>query len=190
MKAFAIRILAISTAISLAWIVNAQAAPADFTKDVKANSGYATLHLETGVGSFKSFKSEGKLQFSFEGTILIHAKPNECTYSFTGQVKLQKEDKKHDRAVYFGKGTCTLNGKWVGVQWFGKNMEGMWYGKGGIRLAGEFFKDRKTGELRSGTYWFDDPKDKNFWYIGATQEVYLPKLDGGNSDKPRIKPGK
>lgn len=137
-----------------------------------------TLYFETNLGSFRSANGAGKLHFSFEGTVLIHnwdldVKPKDIekapkTYKVTLQGKIRKEYERHGRAVYFGKGTITIEGSWRAVQWFGKNMKGYWTGQGAMSIVGEFDKQGNTG-----LYWYD-PARKNYWPT-SLMELSLPE---------------
>ncbi len=142
---------------------------------------YATLHFNTKIGSFKLLEGEGKIQFSFTGSVMLNVY-KDTKVTFTGDVKRQYEGR--GREVYFGSGTCTMVGRWKAVQWFGRNLNGMWWGNGRIRLISEFFKDPKTGELVTGQYWYNDPNNKSYWFSGGVHEIAVPEVKYDNSDIP------
>jgi len=144
----------------------------------KLGGSTATLNFQTNLGSFRSANGAGKIQFSFSGTVLIHnwdldVKNKDIekapkTYKVTLQGNIRKEYEKHGRAVYFGKGTITIEGVWRAIQWFGKNMKGQWTGAGSISIVGEFDKQGDTG-----LYWYD-PAKKNYWPTSLI-ELTLPE---------------
>ncbi len=164
----------------------AQPAPAEFRAGLdklgatKTNE-YATVYWQAQLGSFKVIDGEGRLRFSFEGSVMVNAA--NAQVEVTGNVR--KELEKRQRVVYRGKGTITISGKWRGVQFFGRNIDAMMYGRGVIQLTGEFFRDPKTGELVTGTYWYDDPKNKQFWFANGLTTVYLPPLQTPNQVVPQ-----
>lgn len=142
------------------------------------NGPSETLYFQTNLGSFRSANGAGKMTFSFSGTVLIHnwdldVKTKDIekapkTYKVTLQGNIRKEYERHGRAVYFGKGTITIEGAWRAIQWFGKDMKGQWTGQGAISIVGEFDKQGNTG-----TYWYD-PAKKNFWPT-SLMELSLPE---------------
>ncbi len=150
------------------------------------NGKMSTLNFQTNLGSFRSANGAGKIQFSFSGTVLIHnwdleAKPKDIekvpkSYKVTLQGNIKKEYEKHGRAVYFGKGTITIEGVWRAIQWFGKNMKGQWTGAGSISVVGEFDKQGNTG-----MYWYD-PAKKNYWptsliELSLPERVFEPQVE-------------
>ncbi len=155
-----------------------QVATPDQMVGVTPQKGYSTLHLTTKLGSFKSLDGEGRFEINFSGTVLI-AKLN-GKVDVSGKIK--KEFDKDSRAVYTGTGKITITGNWRGFQWFGHDMNGVWYGKGLIRISGEF--DR---ELNTGSYWYDDPTKKFNWSATSVMTVTLPGYQGGldTTVKPR-----
>lgn len=182
------RVLTCIVAGAIVGIASAQPAPDAFKAGVPTfldakgnptNKGYATLHFNTKIGSFKLLEGEGKVQFSFRGSVMLNVLKN-TKVSFSGDVKRQYEGR--GREVYFGTGTCTIIGRWNSVQFFGRNLSGMWWGTGRIRLVSEFFKDEATGELVTGQFWYNDPKDKNFWFNGGVHEISLPERKQVNAD--------
>ncbi len=132
---------------------------------VDQKPGYATMHLKTSIGSFKMIDCEGRAEVSCQGTLMINSLKG--SLDVRGDLKKLYEDR--GRVVYFGKGTVVLTGTWRSVQWFGKNMNAVWYGKGVIRIQGEFDKNLYTGE-----YWYDNPADKNAWFANASYQLVLP----------------
>ncbi len=150
---------------------------------------YKTLHLETNLGSYKLLDGEGRVEISFTGTILISQLRG--TLSTSGRLKKEYEDK--GRAVYFGKGQMTITGTFRAIQWFGRDMKSVWYGKGIARLSGEF--DRN---LNVGKFWYDDPKNKFEWQAQGSVTITLPDItqppsvlkkdQGPTKPKPKGKP--
>jgi hypothetical protein len=68
------------------------------------------------------------------------------------------------------------------VQWFGRDLDAVWYGEGMARLVGEFDEDLKTG-----FYWYDDPKIKFPWFPTAVTEIYLPPKQPGLSRREPLR---
>ena len=128
----------------------------------------ATLHFQTNIGSFKMMDGYGRVEISFTGTMLI-SQLEGPEPQVSGDLQLQYNDK--GRRVYFGRGSIVFRGSWRGVQWFGRNMKGVWFGRGAMRLAGEFDKNLYTGE-----YWYDDPKQKKPWFAQGTFTIQLPEF--------------
>lgn len=141
--------------------------------------GYATMHFQTNIGSFKMIDAEGRAEISFRGTLMI-SQLKDGAAVFTGNVQKQYDD--HGRQVWFGVGKVVVTGKWRAIQWFGRNMKGVWYGKGLLRMAGEFDKDLYTGE-----FWFDDPSQKQQWTASGTYTASLPPIRTPSNVQPRIK---
>lgn len=127
--------------------------------------GYKTLHMKSNLGSFKMY-GEGAVTLNFSGTLLVSQL--EGKIEFAGDVK--KEYEGLGRQVFHGKGQAKITGKWRAIQWFGSDMDAVWWGNGFVRLVGEFDRDLKTGE-----YWYDDPDFRKPWQIFLF-EVYLPEL--------------
>jgi len=137
--------------------------------------------MHTNVGSFKIIDAVGRVEFTFTGTVLISGYEG-APPIITGKVR--KEHEVGGRAVYNGTGKVVLVGKWRGVQWFGKKMEGVWFGTGVIRVQGEYDKDLKTGEL-----WYDDPKTLIYWPAQGTMDHQLPprQIPGSSTVTPQPK---
>lgn len=173
--------------LSLASVAGAQPAPEAFRQGVTPNPdrAYATMHLRTNLGSCRFIDGEGKIQMSFTGTILINKLNG--THTVTGNVTREFADK--DRIVYVGTGTLTVQGSWRAVQWFGSNMRAIWYGAGIVRLAGEFDRNLRTGEV-----WYDDPEFRDFWPGQGTREFLLPPFLGAQppteAPRPRVRGGR
>jgi hypothetical protein len=138
-------------------------------------SEFATLHLKCGLGSFKTRPKnpvgvvEGRMDITFSGSVLVNA--------LKGTVEvgpgLTKEYDDNGRQVYHGTGRLVVDGQWRGLQWFGSDMEAVWFGTGIASLIGEFDKNLYTGE-----YWFDDPLSKGTWSTHMTT-VILPEMRYG-----------
>ncbi len=127
---------------------------------------YATLHFQTSIGSGRSIRSSGRLQVSFKGSIVIRELKG--TAQLAGN--LRKEFEKDGYISYFGQGTITLNGEWTSAYFFGTGIKGVWYGRGLMRVAGEFDQN-----LETGTYWYDDPTQKYFFPSSTTTLIELPQ---------------
>lgn len=160
---------------AFAWAGLAQPATPEQRAGVESKREYATLHLETKLGSCKYLDGVGRLEMTFTGTLLLHrAKGN---VQVTGNVRKEYEGK--DRVVYFGTGKLVIVGSWRGIQWFGKNMRAVWYGAGQVRISGEFDRDLNTGK-----YWYDDPNDKQDWPATGVTTLPLPNI----YIQPNVKP--
>jgi hypothetical protein len=154
-------------------------------KKTNAPREVGTVHFETKIGSFKSISGHGSLEFTFRGTVLLSdykgAKP-----VFEGKVR--KEYEGNGKIVYSGVGKIKVVGEWRGVQWFGKDMKGIWVGDGILRITGEFDK-----ELKTGTYYFDDPKKIYYWPT-STYGLTLPERKALGEVEPversKTQPGK
>lgn len=139
---------------------------------VPANPGYATMHLETTVGSSRSVDSEGRYEISFRGTVLISqltgfTPGSKGTIQVSGDVKKQYDS--NNRQVYFGRGKIVVTGKWRSIHWFGGDMTAVWFGRGRVQVTGEYDKNLKTGAL-----WFDDPKKRIDFPVNGLLEYVLP----------------
>ncbi len=126
---------------------------------------YYTIHLNSNLGSFKMY-GEGAVTVNFTGTILVSQLQGNVSY--TGTVKEEYEGL--GRQIFHGKGQIKVTGKWRAIQWFGSDMDAVWYGGGFMRIMGEFDRDLKTG-----LYWYEDAEDKKPWQTFLF-EVYLPEL--------------
>lgn len=139
----------------------------------QAKEPYGTLFMKTKIGSFKlvgnrGMPAEGRVEVSFTGSLLITGTPK---LSITGDVRREYNSPKHEKQVFFGKGKAVIEGKFWGIQWFGRDMSAKWTGFGIARLTGEFDNELKTGE-----YWYsDDPSDIR----------YFPTSLGEISNPPR-----
>jgi hypothetical protein len=125
---------------------------------------YGTMHFETKVGSFKILgvarePAEGHIEITFTGTVLVNGTPK-----ITPSGNLKREYYREDRQqqAYHGTGKLVVDGKFWGIQWFGRDMKADWNGFGVVRLYGEFDKNLQTGK---------------FWYGSAPDE----KLDWGTT---------
>lgn len=189
---------AILSVIAASALCSAQPAPPEFRAGVEQNPNYGTMHFTTQVGSFKLVGGEGRIDFTFRGSVVINVMPG-AKVTVTGNVKKQFDEAEHapsklgkskaaPRVVYFGDGKVSIIGKWRAVQCFGKKISAVWYGQGRVRLSSEFFKDPATGELVTGQFWYNDPSDKNYWFNGAIQEVPNPPYSGNANPGPQVVP--
>ncbi len=140
---------------------------------------FAVFHMQTKLGSFKVIDGEGRLEFSFSGTVLITKLNGTATFAEGSTVR--KEHDKNGRAVYTGSGKLVVDGKWRGVQWFGKDMNAVFFGKGAVRVQGEFDRDLKTGD-----YWFEDKSEALPFPASAVMTVFVPPPNYGAD--PKVKP--
>lgn len=143
---------------------------------VEPKPDFATLHLRTKLGSFRMIDGQGRVEIQFTGTLLVTQLKGKI--DITGKVK--KEFDKDGRQAWFGTGRAIITGSFRAVQWFGRNMEAVWYGKGVCQIVGEFDKDLNTGE-----YWFDDPKDRMAWSASTLMTIVLPRPSSMPNVQPR-----
>lgn len=151
---------------------------------VPITDGYGTMNFQTKLGSFRLIDGEGKVDFTFKGTVMV-SKLNDAEgfgsdVLFTGNVK--KEYEGMDRVIYHGEGRCVVVGKWRAVQWFGSNMKGFWYGKGMARFVGEFDRDLNTGQ-----FWYEDPEKRFNWFATGVYDAPLPDFRPGVSNASKAK---
>lgn len=147
---------------------------------VPADDAFGIIHYQTRLGSFKIIDGQGRVEFDFKGTVLVSKLDG--TLSVTGAVR--KEYDKHDRVIWTGSGHVVAVGKWRGLQWFGKDLKGFWFGAGMIRLSGEYDREQKTGE-----YWYENSAKVNFWPGGSTIDVPVPEVRVGLNPRVKIKKG-
>ncbi len=169
------RVLIFTLVLVSASAAFAQPATPEQMAGVTPREDFATMHMRTKIGSFKIVDAQGRLDFSFKGTVLI----SQLKGTAVPSGNLKKEYDAHGRTVYFGTGRIVVTGSWRGIQWFGTDMNGVWYGAGLARLAGEFDKDLNTGE-----FWFSDPTRKEYWLTSGIMTVTLPSV----LDKKRVVP--
>jgi hypothetical protein len=123
------------------------------------------MFFQTNLGSFKLLNGEGRVEFSFSGTVLL----SHVEGKIEPRGNLRQEFNDRNRRAYFGTGTIVVEGKFRAIQWFGSNMKGQWHGRGIARLIGEYDKN-----LETGYYWYASSGDKRPWYNVATEFV-LPE---------------
>ncbi|MBL8049397.1 MAG: hypothetical protein JNJ45_12025 [Chthonomonas sp.] len=151
---------------AMAALANAQPASAVQMGKFAGKKDFDILHMHTKIGTFKLINGQGRADISFSGSMLVSGYKGD---PLVVQGNLRKEFDRDGRTVYFGKGRIILSGSWRAVQWFGQDMQGVWFGNGVIRMRGEFDKDMNTGE-----YWFKDPKDLFYFPSMGTIDVPLP----------------
>ncbi len=133
---------------------------------------FGTMHLQTNLGSFKSIDGEGRLEVKFSGTLLL-AKHTAGKFEVLSG-KLRKEYDKKDRVIYTGSASVVITGKWRAVQWFGKDMTATWWGKGAMRVTGEFDRNLKTGD-----YWYDKKEEAMPFPASNVMSLFLPAPNYG-----------
>ena len=144
------------------------------TKEALKAKGWGKLYFNSHLGSFKCIDGSGRMEFQFAGTVLVTK--IQGTVTATGNIK--KEYEKNGRQVFSGRGNIVVDGKWRGVQWFGSDMVGSWYGSGAIRLIGEFDRNLQTGD-----YWYDGDPIKQAWNGSSMVTATLPKpIYGADTD--------
>lgn len=171
-------VFGLCTLVVLPTICSAQAATPAQRDGVTSEDGFGTLHFRTKLGSFKIIEGHGRCDFTFSGTVLVSNFKGK--FDVTGNVR--KEYEKGSRVIYHGTGRFVGVGDWRSVQWFGSNMDGVWFGRGVVRLSGEFDRDQKTGD-----YWFDDPNKVMGWPGGTTMDIPVPPITPGYNKNVKIK---
>ncbi|MFY9233714.1 MAG: hypothetical protein WAO58_04555 [Fimbriimonadaceae bacterium] len=165
-----------------------------------AQTGFGTLNMETKLGAFKIKRynlvspAEGRVEISFTGSLLIfgyEGKPFEPTMKglrieFPDPKVLPAYTKQNfDKIVLQGKGSVILDGKFMALQWLGRDMKAKWTGRGVIYLYGEFDQNEKTG-----VYWLGDPTKKRPWQMpNERMELPVNLMGGGGRPQPRPKGG-
>lgn len=152
---------------------------------VTAQPGFATMHLEAMLGSFKMIDGQGRVEFSFEGTVLLSQIKGQR--QVTGNV--QRKYNAEGREVWFGRGRVVVTGSWRAIQWFGKDMRLVWFGQGVVRLSGEYYRDPVTRELRTGKMWYDNPAEIVDWPAQGSIDQRLPRYEAPKPIEPRRRQG-
>lgn len=136
---------------------------------------YGTLHLSTRLGSFRLINGQGRVEFTFTGTVLLNrveaGSYGPRVLSVSGN--LRKEYEEGDRIVYSGTGRVIVEGKWRAINWFGRDMNAVWYGQGIARVMGDFDRNLETGR-----YWYDNPNLRQPWPAGSIREIRVPENFG------------
>lgn len=164
-----------------------QKASADQMGKFANNNDFATLHMRTKLGSVKSIDGKGRFDISFEGTLLVT--------QLNGEIKMdgkfRKEFERNNRVVYTGKGRAIVEGEWRGIQFFGNDMECVWYGSGAAHITAEFTEHPVTKKLYTGDYWYDNPDQKQAFPNANVQTIFVPnpfrKVGEGLVPTPRKK---
>ncbi len=167
--------LCLLTFCALAWSQPATSAQKEGVKD---DGSMDILHFGTKIGSFKIINGAGRVEFTFTGTVLVSRMEGDL--SITGHIK--KEYEGNGRVVYTGTGKVVAVGSWRGLQWFGRDMDGYWYGHGVIRLQGEYDRNQNTG-----VYWYQNVAEKDSWPGSTTMDVQLPAEKPGYNPKVKIR---
>lgn len=173
------RSLVVAVAVAVAGLAQAQKATPEEMGEFASRTDFGILHMTTNLGSFKIIDGKGRIDVSFTGTVLV-TKYKGKDLQVLGNVKKEYDEK--GRTLFTGTGRIIASGEWRGFQWFGKNMNAVWYGNGAIRLAGEFDRNFKTGD-----YWYDAADEKQAFPATSVITVYLPKpeFQGKQSAVPR-----
>lgn len=117
-----------------------------------------TLHMESKIASFKivpkgSHLPTGRLEMSFQGTVLISGVVPGSYVSTTGNLRKEFDDR--GKTVYYGTGKLLIVGSFRNCQWFGKDLNFNFTGDAIVRAIAEFDKNLNTGQ-----FWYD-PERKN-----------------------------
>ncbi len=163
------------TAASTFLAIQAEAQPATPAQraGVTPKEGYETMHLLTKVGSCKFIDGEGRVEISFSGSLLLSQVKGSRVIS--GNLQRQYHDAKRGRELFYGTGKIIITGTWRGMQWFGRDMRTVWYGRGAVRLSGEYYASpTKPGTFESGWFWYEDPAKRQEWPATGSFEYRLP----------------
>ena len=172
------KMFGLTIAAALAVLATPQVATEAQKAGVTNADGFGTMHFQTRLGSFRIVDGVGRVEINFSGSVMISQLKGK--YDITGNVK--KEFEKGGRVIYSGKGHLVVTGEYRAVHWFGKDLTGVWYGRGVIRLTGEFDRDQKTGE-----YWFEDPTKVTSWPGGNTMDIINPPVTPGYNPNVKVK---
>lgn len=144
---------------------------------VPEDPNFGTMHFQANLGSFRVIDAVGRLEVRFTGTLLVSRL--EGTIRFPeGRIVPQYRDR--GREVYHGTGVAVITGRWRAVQWFGRDMRAVFYGRGLVRLFGEF---DAQGNL--GTFWYDDPARFQYWPAGTAFDYPVPERRPTGTAAPR-----
>ncbi|MCW5939118.1 MAG: hypothetical protein KF884_03735 [Fimbriimonadaceae bacterium] len=171
-------LLSLATLTASAWCQPATEAQKAGVTDP---TGLDIMHFTTRLGSFKILDGKGRLEFSFTGTVLLSNVKGQS--SVTGRVR--REMTREGREVWTGTGRVVVVGEWRGVQWFGRDLTGFWFGAGVIRFAGEFDRNLETGR-----YWYEDPSNPMYWPGGTTVDIPHPPFRDGANPNTTVRPRK
>ncbi|HRJ32179.1 MAG TPA: hypothetical protein PKY51_01295 [Fimbriimonadaceae bacterium] len=136
---------------------------------------YGTLHLQANIGSFRMIDGVGRVEISFTGSVLISGDPKKLKIETQGNLRQEHMDDR--RQTWFGTGRIVVTGSFRAIQWFGRDMRTVWYGRGIVRLTAEFDRNLKTG-----TFWYDNPEAKSEWFSQGITTITNPM-------KPATPPG-
>jgi len=139
------------------------------------------MDFESKLGAMRFFNADGDVKLNFRGTVLIRDYKGDLTVS--GDLK--KEYEGQGRIVYFGKGTLEFKGHWTSMQWFGQDLVGSWYGRGGFRLYGDYDKN-----LDTGWWWVNGNTARKLPWPTQSTTYILPyiKRVRGNQHPLTVKP--
>lgn len=115
------------------------------------------LHVQSRIASFKIVPKgpelpAGRLEFSFKNSsVLINGLETGAYLHTTGNIRQEYENKDHKRQVYFGTGSVLIVGRFKTCQWFGRDLDFTFKGRGVVRMIAEFDDKRETG-----SFWYGD----------------------------------
>lgn len=183
MRAIHSRIVLALGAVALSSAIGSQPATPAQRAGVTAEPGYSTMHLQTQVGSCKFLNGRGRVEISFQGSILLSNVRGRK--EITGN--LVRQYNANGRELYYGKGRIVVTGQWRAIQWFGENFRAVWFGQGSVRVSGEYARNPQTGEFETGFFWYEDPTKRTAWPAQGTFEYRNPPLEAasGRTVTPR-----
>ncbi len=158
---------------AMATVPYAQKATAAQMAGVKPNKDFGTMHLTTKIGSCKFIDGEGRVEINFSGSLLLSQVKG--TRVVSGNLVRQYNSPERGRELFYGKGKIVVTGSFRGMQWFGKDFSAVWYGRGTVRLSGEYYESAtKPGTFESGWFWYDSPAERQPWPATGTFEQRNP----------------
>lgn len=125
---------------------------AQFDKEAKVPG---RISFSTRIGSWRLIQRNeadpvnGELEFSFTGTLLINQPAKGAIVTVSGNIHKEYQSEKGGRVVYNGTGKLYFKGQAKAIQWFGRDMQGTYYGRGVFKFYGEFDDKQETG-----AYWY------------------------------------
>lgn len=182
MKKYTIRIVSLAALAGLGALAITQTAPRPSAAPAPTDpSKFETMLLKTKLGSANFINGQGRVEFSFQGSLLVHDVRG--SVAVTGNVVKQYEANR--RTVYFGRGKVVVEGRWANVYWWGKDFDAKWRGQGVVRLDGEYYRDA-NGKLKTGEMWYSDVPDEIISWPGqATLDYTLPRYKAEAPSAPR-----
>lgn len=183
MKRLALRFGIALAVVAIGVLAVSQQRPQPSAAPAPANPAtFETMRLRTKLGSANFINAQGRVEFTFRGTVLIH--DLQGTAKFSGNVIKQYDQNR--RAVYYGRGSVVVEGRWANVYWWGGDFDATWRGQGIVRVDGEYYRDPASNSLLTGQLWYTDvPDDIIAWPGQATLDFPLPRFKPQAPSEPK-----